>query len=263
MKESKVLRRWREKKTAVCALLNLADPMLTEMVSQLPFVDCVWFDLEHGPMSVETAYDLMRTVRLAGCDVLARPGKGEFMRMGRMLEAGASGIMYPRCESVEDACEFVRWAKFPSLGERGFTGINADAHYRMADMGEYLETANRETFLCPMIESPTALKCARAIAEVEGIDMLFFGPGDYASLSGLRKPLDHSLVVAACEEACKAALAAGKRFGSLAFTEEHARKLLDMGATFLVCYSDTHALQTSFLKFQKELVSLRLFRHAE
>lgn len=207
-------------------------------------------------MSVETAYDRFRTVRLAGCDVLARPGKGEVMRMGRMLEAGANGIMYPRCESVEDAREFVRWAKFPPLGERGFTGVNADAGYRTTDMGAYLEASNRETFLFPMIESPFAVKHARAIAEVEGVDLLFFGPGDYASLSGLRKPLDHPSVIAVCEEVCKAAQAAGKRFGSLAFTEAHARRLLDMGASFLVCYSDTQAIQASLQAFRDEWVAL-------
>ncbi len=86
--------------------------------------------------------------------------------------------------------------------------------------------------------------------------MLFFGPGDYASLSGLRKPLDHPDVLAVCETVCRVALSAGKRFGSLAFTEEHARRLLEMGASFLVCYSDTQALQISLQRFQQKLVSL-------
>ena len=32
------------------------------------------------------------------------------MRMGRMLEAGAQGIMYPRCDNAAEAAEVVRWA---------------------------------------------------------------------------------------------------------------------------------------------------------
>src|SRR5439155_25300551 len=38
--------------------------------------------------------------------------KGEFMRMSRLLEMGATGIMYPRCESAAEAAEVVKWCKF-------------------------------------------------------------------------------------------------------------------------------------------------------
>ena len=242
----------------MCGILHLADPALAEMVAMLPFIDCLWLDFEHGPLSMETGGDMMRVARLAGCDVLARPAKGEFMHMGRMLEQGADGIMYPRCESPEEACELVRWAKFAPLGERGFAGDNADAGYGTSDVAAYVEAANRETFLCPMIESPMALRRARAIAEVEGVDMLFFGPGDFSVLSGIRGPLDHPAVMDACEEACAAALAAGKRFGSLALTVEQGRRLLDMGASFLVCYSDMRALTLSFQELHTQLAALEI-----
>jgi 4-hydroxy-2-oxoheptanedioate aldolase len=256
MKSSRVLACWRKGRPAVCAILHLADPALAEMAVSLPFVDCIWLDFEHGPLSIEPGANFMRAARLAGCDFLARPGKGEFMRMGRMLEQGANGIMYPRCESPAEAREFVRWAKFAPLGERGFAGDNAEAGYATSNVASCVDTANRETFLCPMIESPNALKQARAIAEVEGIDMLFFGPGDFSVLSGLRAPLDHPSVMAACKEACDAALAAGKRFGSLALTVEQGKRLLEMGASFLVCYSDMYALNSSFQNLHNQLSTL-------
>jgi len=46
------------------------------------------------------AADMMRGARVSDMDVMARPAKGEFMRMARLLRAGASLIMYPRCESA-------------------------------------------------------------------------------------------------------------------------------------------------------------------
>ena len=51
------------------------------------------------------------------------------MRLGRLLEAGAKGIMYPRCDDAKEAREVVRWSKFAPLGERGFDGANPDQPY--------------------------------------------------------------------------------------------------------------------------------------
>jgi anaerobic magnesium-protoporphyrin IX monomethyl ester cyclase len=76
---------------------------------------------------VETAAELIRAARAGGAaDIVARPGKGEFARMARLLEAGARGLMYPRCESAGEAAEVVRLANVPPLGERGLDGISPD-----------------------------------------------------------------------------------------------------------------------------------------
>src|SRR5262245_18527620 len=99
----------------------------------------------------------MRAARAGASDILARPAKGEFMRMGRLLEAGAQGIMYPRCESAEEAAELVRWAKFAPQGERGVDGPNGDNPYCSMPMSAYLRAANDQTLLIAQIESPTAL----------------------------------------------------------------------------------------------------------
>ena len=256
MKRSLVKARWAEGKAARCAILHLADGAFAEFAAAQDCFDCIWYDLEHGPISVERAADLFRAVRLQGKDVMARPGKGEFMRMGRMLEQGANGIMYPRCENAADAREFVRWAKFAPLGERGFAGDNAEAGYGTKDVDAYVTAANAETFLAPMIESPTALANAQAIAETEGVDMLFFGPGDYSVLSGIRGPLDTPEILKAIEKACGIARKAGKHFGSLAITDEQIRRLVGMGADFLMTYSDMAAIADGFAATAERLVRL-------
>lgn len=248
-RESRVRARWRAGEPALCTVVQLADPSVVELVAGLGF-DCIWLDLEHSPMSAETASNLMRAARQGDTDILARPGKGEFMRMGRLLEAGANGILYPRCESVEEAREVVRWAKFAPMGERGFSGSNSDAGYGSPDVADYIAAANRETFLCVQIESPSALPHARAIAEVDGVDALFFGPGDYSVLTGHPGQPDHSSVFQACQEVCAAALAAGKRFATVTFDQDHAKRLLAMGATFLHHGVDIRILRGTYVNMR-------------
>ena len=255
MKRSLVKARWKEGEVATCAILHLSDGAYAEFAAAQEAFDCIWYDLEHGPISIEHAASLFRAVRLQGKDVMARPGKWELMRMGRLLEQGANGIMYPRCENAEEAREFVRWAKFAPLGERGFAGDNAEAGYGTSDVGHYVSEANEETFLAPMIESPTALTHAQEIIETEGVDMLFFGPGDYSVLSGIRGPLDSPEILKAIEKACGIARNAGKHFGSLAISDAQMSTLKNMGADFFMIYSDMAAIADSFRIAAERLAS--------
>src|ERR1700732_548043 len=100
MRKSNILTKIAAGQTALATTLHLIDPSLFELTALMGF-DGIWMDMEHHGYSVETAANLMRAARVGrGSDIIARPGKGEFMRMSRMLEVGATGIMYPRCDGV-------------------------------------------------------------------------------------------------------------------------------------------------------------------
>lgn len=255
MRVSQVKQLWNQGKSAMCTAVTFNEPAIVELVSLLGF-NCIWLDFEHHLHSVESAGHLMRAARVGGADVMARPAKGEFARLSRLLEAGANGILYPRCESREEAEEVIRWAKFAPLGERGFDGGNADMPYGMMDMATYVRQANEQTFVLCQIESPRAVEHSRAIAEVEGVDGLFFGPGDYSVLSGRPGQLQSPQLWAAMERVCKEALAAGKRFGTLAFDEAGARRILDMGATFVCCGADLPLLKEGLLSLRRQFERL-------
>jgi 4-hydroxy-2-oxoheptanedioate aldolase len=157
------------------------------------------------------------------------------MRMGRLLESGAQGIMVPRCETAEEAAEAVRWAKFAPLGERGIDGANADAPYCFVPMAEYIKLANEHTLLVVQIESQTALAAADQIAAVPGVDVLMLGPADLSVLSGIPFQFTHPIILDAYRRLADAAKRAGKWWGTVSASPEHSRMLLDLGALF-VCH---------------------------
>jgi 4-hydroxy-2-oxoheptanedioate aldolase len=220
---------------ALITCLHYIDPTLYEMTSLLGF-DGIWMDLEHHHYSVETAANLMRAARVGSSDIVARPAKGEFMRMGRLLEAGAQAIMYPRCESADEAREVVRWAKFAPLGERGLDGANADAPYCSAPLKTYIKKANAETLVILQIESPRALEEVDAIASVPGVDVLMLGPGDMSVLSGVPGEFDHPVMIQARQRIADAAAKAGIHWGTVSPAVEHTQKLLAQGARF-ICHN--------------------------
>ncbi len=230
MNPSKVLERLRLGETAFGTALHLADPAVFEMTGAIGF-DAIWLDLEHHALSVAQAQELIRAARAGGpTDVVARPGKGEFMRMARLLEAGAHGIMYPRCESPEEAAEVVRWSKFAPLGERGFDGANADSDYMALPMVDYLRRANANTFVIVQVEDERSIARCEELIRVEGVDMLMLGPADLSVLLERPGQFDHPTIVDAQRRVAAAAKAAGKHWASTSMSIDHARQLAQMGA---------------------------------
>lgn len=253
MRKSRVKAKWAAGKPAYCINLALTDPSVCEMVSMMS-VDCIWIDLEHHATSVETANQMMRAVRAGGdADVMARPGKGEFMRMGRLLEAGAQGILYPRCDNAAEAKEVVRWAKFAPLGERGADSSNPDNPYAFQPIPSYVQEANEETFVAIQIESPSAAAVAGEIAAVEGVDMVFFGPADYGLLSGNTLGGTPEKSREAADQVCKDVTAAGKVFSTLCFSEADMQHFVDIGAKFLSMGNDIMMIRAGLARLQKKL----------
>lgn len=220
---------------ALLTQLHITDPSVYELASLMGF-DGIWMDMEHHTYSLETATSLMRAARVGKSDIMARAAKGEFARVARLLEAGAQGIMYPRCDNADEARELVKWAKFAPLGKRGFDGGNPDMPYCTMSMADYIQTANEETFLVVQIEEREALDHAEEIAAVPGVDVVFLGPADFSVLSGIPGEFEHPTMQKAIERVAKAARNAGKHWGTPAFSAEHCHGLLELGAR-LICHS--------------------------
>lgn len=241
--------------------LHFTDASLYEMTSLLGF-DCIWMDLEHHGYSVETASNLMRAARTGHSDIMARPAKGEFMRMCRMLEMGAHGIMYPRCESAAEASEVVKWCKFAPQGRRGVDGANADMPYLMMPIADYIRTANEQTFVVIQIEEAEAASRADEIAAVPGVDVLFLGPGDFSILGGFPGQMDHPAIETAMRQVAAAARRAGKHWGMPCFSVEHGRRLIDLGARFIAHGADIIVLKRGLEQIQQQFGPLG-FRFGE
>jgi 4-hydroxy-2-oxoheptanedioate aldolase len=245
MRTSRILTKIRAGQTALGTTMHLTDPSVFELAALMGF-DAIWMDMEHHFYSLETAGHMMRAARAgAGADIVARPGKGEFMRMSRMLEAGATGIMYPRCDSPAEAKEVVRWAKFAPVGQRGFDGAGADNPYCTMPMADYVHFANEQTFVLIQIEDPAVIDKAEAIIAVPGVDMLMLGPADFTVLSGIPGQFDHPSVDAAIRAIARAAKNGGKHWAAIAFNVDHGKRMKELGASLLFHGGDIVMIKTA------------------
>jgi len=255
MRSSTIKAKLNRNEPSVCVTLHLTDPCVFELTSLLGF-DAILMDLEHHGYSVETAGQLMRAARVGSTDIIARPAKGEFMRMARLLELGAQAILYPRCDGPAEAAEVVRWSKFAPQGTRGFDGSSADCAYTLTPIPEYIAHANRETLIIVQIEDEQALGQAEAIAATPGVDMIMLGAADYSILSGFAGDFNHPNLSQALEKVARAARNTGKHWVRSVGTCEQAEQALEMGCRVLLHGADIVMVKNGLLQVQQQFKPL-------
>jgi 4-hydroxy-2-oxoheptanedioate aldolase len=148
-----------------------------ELVALAGF-DFVVIDLEHSPISLQTAFQLIGTARLSGVSPLVRIPGLDAGFMQRVLDAGADGILLPHVDSAEQARAAVSVARFPPVGTRGVGATSRAGGWGLLGRDEYLRFGQEEVALIAQIESAEAVKAAREIATVDGLDALFIGAAD-------------------------------------------------------------------------------------
>jgi 2-keto-3-deoxy-L-rhamnonate aldolase RhmA len=145
----------------------------------------------------------------------------------RVLDAGAEGILVPMVRSADDVRRAVRFAKYPPAGVRGIAVERASA-WGM-NLKEYLEKANRETLVLPILENVDAADRFDEILEVPGVDGFFFGPFDFAASMGQLGVWNHPEVWDRIESMRKKAQARGVPLGIVGANPEEGRRRIQEG----------------------------------
>jgi 4-hydroxy-2-oxoheptanedioate aldolase len=144
-------------------------------------------------------------------------------------------------DTAEQAADAVAATRYPPQGIRGVGSALARAS-RWNRIPDYLHTAAAELCVVVQVETVLGMENLSAIAAVDGIDGVFFGPSDLsASMGLLGKPGDASVRDAICRGIGKVR-DAGKAAGVLAPDPGIAAEYLAAGATFVAVGTDTGLL---------------------
>jgi 4-hydroxy-2-oxoheptanedioate aldolase len=239
LRPSKVLKKLRNGEVASCIKLNL-DTSRTVEIAAINGFDCVWTDVEHVANSISAIEKQILAAKAYNMDILVRVSRGGYSDYIRSLEADATAIMVPHIMSLQDAKNVAKMTRFYPVGLRPVDGGNADGGYCNVDFKSYIEQANRERMVVVQIEDKEPLDELEEIASVEGIDMLFFGPGDFSQSIGTPGDFSNPLIDQTRRRIAKVALEHGKfagTVGSLSNLEE----LIDMGYRFISIGADVVA----------------------
>src|SRR5215470_1048657 len=179
--------------------IGSASPMAAEVCAAAG-VDWVLLDLEHGAGGEEQVRDVVPAAGSYGVPTVVRVESAARIRMGRVLDSGAAGIMLPRMNTADEVAEAVRHLRYPPAGDRGVATYNRACRFG-------LDRANAEVLGVVQIESAVAVGHAEAIAALDGVDVLFVGPRDLSHDLGV----PGELTAPAFTDAIAHVLAAGHR----------------------------------------------------
>lgn len=177
MIRSAVRQRIAQGEEVLTAKVCYTDPELVELVASAGF-DAIWLCLEHRRIEPTMVGALVQACRLGGADALVRLRPSNYADVLWLLEAGARGLMLPRVRHPDEVREIIAAMKFPPVGRRGWDPVHADANFGRLSKSDYMEAANRESFLVIQIEEPEVLPHVGEIAALPEVDVLFIGPGD-------------------------------------------------------------------------------------
>ena len=193
--------------------------------------DFVVLDCEHGFFSIESVETMVIACDGAGIPAIVRAPSAGSDQVGRYLDSGAAGTLFPRIDGVESARGALENVKFAPLGRRGLGGVRAN-RYGADPLDRFVAEQNEATLVCLQIETPGALAELDGIAALAGVDVLFVGPNDLSQALGIPGNYQDPRYSQAVERVAGAAAATGRAAGIMLRSRDQIPALSKLGYRF-------------------------------
>jgi len=203
-------------------------------------VDWLLLDLEHGAGGEEQVGAVVLAGAAYGVPTVVRVESAARIRLGRVLDLGAAGVMLPRLDTAAEVREAVNHLRYPPDGDRGVATYNRACRFGL-DPGA-LDRANGGVLGLVQIESARAVAQVEQIAALDGVDVLFVGPRDLSHDLGVPGDIGAPAYLAALQRVRDAAVEHGKACGLLVPDGASAAARRAQGWTFVAIGSDSTLL---------------------
>lgn len=233
----------REGRPQIGLWVGLADAYVAELLATAGF-DWLLIDGEHAPNDVRRVLAQLQAIAPYPAHAIVRPVQGDPALIKQYLDLGVQTLLVPMIDTAEQAARVVAATRYPPKGIRGVGSALARAS-RWNQIDGYLRKADEQLCVLVQIESVQALENLDAIAAVEGVDGVFFGPADLsASMGYIGEPGNAAVQTAIADGISKVRLA-GKAAGILSADPQLARRYLSLHALFVAVGVDTTLLASA------------------
>lgn len=177
--------------------VTLGDPAVSEIFCMSGF-DFIVIDLEHSSLSIADASRHLAIANLAMVPALVRLTSNDPNQIKRVMDAGASGIIVPMINCMEEAVSAVQATRYYPNGVRG-VGLSRAQGFG-ENFSEYLQWQKTDPVVIVQIEHVDALANLSEIFSAPGIDGYFVGPYDLSNSLGVPGDLSSSIYIEAMDE---------------------------------------------------------------
>ena len=219
--------------------ISLSSNFVAEVTAPAGY-DWALIDMEHSPNDYFSVLGQLQVFAASNTTAIVRADWNDTVIVKRLLDLGAQGILFPMIQSVEEAQSAVAATRYPPHGVRGVSG--ATRATKFGRVTDYVDRIEDETAVLLQLETRHAVEQAEAIADVDGISGIFFGPADIAADIGkVGKPMDPE-VLALIKPAAQKLIAKWVPVGTLVLDPAFATELLNEGFSFVACGTDASLL---------------------
>ena len=231
--------RWEKGEAVINGWLSIPSTVTAEINARAGF-DSLVVDLQHGLNDYQSALALLQVISIGNSAPLARVPWLEPGIVGKLLDAGAVGLICPMINSAEDAAAFVRYALYAPNGERSFGPTRAIMEHGPS----YPDVANEQVVTLAMVETTRALDALDSIVSTPRLTGVYIGPSDLSLSMGYSPGLDQEepAVVAAIQRILDSAKGAGLRAGIHCLSPAYAKKMISLGFDLVTLATDIRLL---------------------
>jgi 4-hydroxy-2-oxoheptanedioate aldolase len=187
-------------------------PTQIELIGQTGVYDYVEFTAEYAPFDMHDLDNLGRALVVADLAGMIKIEQKQWTHQAmRAIGSGFQSVLFADVRTVEDARACVRAVRPETPSARGLMGVGMRRDVGTVTEGgspAYVQ-ALEEVVLAIMVEKRDCVEDLDAILSTKGIDMVQFGPADYAMSIGLAGQWSHPEVVRAERKTIETALKKG------------------------------------------------------
>jgi 4-hydroxy-2-oxoheptanedioate aldolase len=182
VRENRIRSIWGAGNNVINGWLGVPSTITAELMAHQDF-DSVCVDLQHGSIDYQMAVGMLQAISTTNRVPLARIPSNDPAIIGKLLDAGAYGLICPMVNSRAECEAFVSACRYAPIGTRS-AGPQRAVLYAGPD---YMAEANATILTFAMIETVKALDSLEEILATKGLDAIYVGPSDL-SLSMGEKP---------------------------------------------------------------------------
>ena len=221
---------------------HLCSPISIEILADCGY-DWLLLDMEHSPNDLSEILSQLQAMKGGTATPIVRPPWNDMVTFKRLLDIGVQNLLVPYIQTAEEARNAVAYTRYPPHGVRGYAGAPRASNY--GRVKDYAHLNAKELCLLLQVETIQGLENLEAIANVDGVDGVFIGPGDLSAALGHLGNPRHPDVLKVIDDAIARIKVCGKAPGILTGDEALAKHYVAQGCLFVAVGADQNVLRDS------------------
>ena len=235
MRPNQTKRLLRQQQAALGTFCLGGSPLIAETLGRAGY-DFVIVDCQHGENNPGNLLGMLQAVSCTPATPLVRVAANEALAIQRALDLGAYGLVVPMVNTRAEAEVILQSVRYAPAGARSWGPIRGWLY----GGPDYFAKAHEELLVIAMLETAEAVRNAKDILGVPGLDGCFIGPNDLSIALGFpaelpEYPPEVEQAILAIRDA---ALAAGKAPGIYTPSAAAARQRVAQGFRFVCIQND-------------------------